>query len=301
MAATATEHAMNSKRSHHGPLVDDIGTAFRVWAPERRRIDVVLVDPNGREQRKVPLSRGADGYFSEHLTDVGDGAFYFYQVDGDPRNYPDPASNFQPQGVHGPSQVIDHRRFAWSDHQWPGVQMRGQVIYEMHIGAFTAEGNWRAAIDKLPHLRDVGITLLQVMPVAAFPGDFGWGYDGVHWFAPTQLYGTPDEMRAFVDRAHALGLGVILDVVYNHFGPDGNYLGAFSDDYMNRERENEWGESINFDGENCGPVREFFITNARYWIEEFHFDGFRFDATQSIHDKSEEYIVGAIGRAARET
>jgi maltooligosyltrehalose trehalohydrolase len=137
------------------------------------------------------------------------------------------------------------------------------------------------------------------MPIADFPGRFGWGYDGVDLFAPTRLYGTPDDLRAFVDRVHALGLGVILDVVYNHFGPDGNYLGAFSDDYLRRDQENEWGDAINFDRKNCGPVREFFITNARYWIEEFHFDGFRFDATQSIFDSSEEYIIGRIGRAAR--
>jgi len=149
-------------------------------------------------------------------------------------------------------------------------------------------------------LKSDGITSLEMMPISDFPGRFGWGYDGVDLFAPAHLYGTPDDLRAFIDRAHALGLGVILDVVYNHFGPDGNYLGAYSDDYINRQRGNEWGDSINFDGENCGPVREFFITNGRYWIEEFHFDGFRFDATQSIHDKSPEYIVGAIGRAARQ-
>src|SRR3954447_10509901 len=162
MAASSMEHAMTSKRRHHGPLVLDDGTAFRVWAPERKRIDVVLVDSDGRELRKAPLARNADGYFSEHLADVSDGALYFYQIEGDPKNYPDPASNFQPHGVHGPSQVIDHRRFAWSDRDWPGVVMKGQVIYEMHIGAFTPEGNWRAAIEKLSHLKDIGITLLQV-------------------------------------------------------------------------------------------------------------------------------------------
>src|SRR6266496_2084763 len=145
-----------------------------------------------------------------------------------------------------------------------------------------------------------GITVVEMMPVADFPGKFGWGYDGVNLFAPSHLYGTPDDLRAFIDRAHSLGLAVILDVVYNHFGPDGNYLAVFSDDYLVREKENEWGNPINFDGQNSGPVREFFITNARYWIEEFHFDGFRFDATHAIRDQSTEYIIGAVGRAARE-
>ena len=172
-------------------------------------------------------------------------------------------------------------------------------MYEFHVGTFTPEGTWRAAAEKLPLLKDDGITLLEMMPIADFPGKFGWGYDGVNLFAPCRLYGTPDDLRFFIDRAHALGLAVILDVVYNHFGPDGNYLTAFSDFYMAKGPGNEWGDYINFDGEQSGPVREYFITNGRYWIDEFHFDGLRFDATQSIRDKSEEYIVGAIGRAAR--
>jgi maltooligosyltrehalose trehalohydrolase len=170
----------------------------------------------------------------------------------------------------------------------------------MHIGTFTKEGTWRAAAEQLPELARIGITMVEMMPVADFPGKFGWGYDGVNLFAPAHLYGTPDDLRTFIDRAHSLGLGVILDVVYNHFGPDGNYLAVFSDDYLVREKENEWGNPINFDGQNSGPVREFFITNARYWIEEFHFDGFRFDATHAIRDRSGEYIIGAVGRAARE-
>src|SRR5205823_1263015 len=165
---------------------------------------------------------------------------------------------------------------------------------------FTREGTWRAAAEQLPELARIGITVVEMMPVAEFPGRFGWGYDGVDLFAPSHLYGTPDDLRGFIDRAHSLGLGVILDVVYNHFGPDGNYLGVFSDDYLIRGKGHEWGDVINFDGPSSGPVREFFITNGRYWIEEFHFDGFRFDATHAIRDESEEYIIGAVGRAARE-
>jgi maltooligosyltrehalose trehalohydrolase len=299
MATAATEHAMNVKHSHHGPLVDDTGTVFRVWAPERKQIDVVLVDSNGREQRKVPLSHDKDGYFFEHVTDVADGALYFYRIDGDAKNYPDPASNFQPQGVHGPSQVIDHCRFAWSDRDWPGVKMPGQVIYELHIGAFTLEGNWQAAIDKLPHLRDVGITLVQVMPVAAFPGKFGWGYDGVYWFAPTQIYGKPDDMRAFIDRAHALGIGVILDCVYNHLGPSGNYATQFSPYYFTGKHHTEWGEAINYDGPHSGPVRNLVADNAAYWVRDFHIDGLRLDAVSAIIDDSDEHIVAQLTRTAR--
>ncbi len=299
MAAALTEPAMKGKYNHHGPLVDDRGTVFRVWAPERKRIELVLVDSEGREQRSVSLHRDAAGYFSEHVADVAEGALYSYRIDDDPKTYPDPASNFQPQGVHGPSQVINHRRFAWTDRDWAGVKMPGQVIYELHIGAFTPEGNWEAAIEKLPHLRDVGITLLQVMPVAAYPGDFGWGYDGVHWFAPTQLYGTPDDMRAFVDRAHGLGMGVVLDLVYNHFGPSGNYATQFSADYFSIKHHTEWGDAINFDGPRCGPVRDFVADNAAYWIREFHIDGLRLDAVQAIIDDSDEHIVAQLTRTAR--
>jgi maltooligosyltrehalose trehalohydrolase len=195
---------------------------------------------------------------------------------------------------------VDPSRFRWSDEQWKGLRMPGQIIYEMHIGTFTREGTWRAAAEELAELARIGVTVIEMMPIADFPGEFGWGYDGVDLFAPCRLYGTPDDLRAFVDHAHSLGLGVILDVVYNHLGPEGNYVRVFSDNYFTDQNEkNDWGDSLNFDGRNSGPVREFFITNGRYWIDEFHFDGFRFDATQSIVDSSEEYIVGAIGRAAR--
>ncbi|MFL6589821.1 MAG: alpha-amylase family glycosyl hydrolase, partial [Chthoniobacterales bacterium] len=206
---------------------------------------------------------------------------------------------FQPEGPHGPSCVIDPAAFKWTDGNWKGIRMPGHVMYEMHVGTFTREGTWAAAATELAELKRIGITVIEMMPVADFPGEFGWGYDGVDLFAPTRLYGAPDDLRSFIDHAHSLGLGVILDVVYNHFGPDGNYLGIYSADYVHTERGNEWGDSINFDGNNSAPVREFFISNGRYWIDEFHFDGFRFDATQSIEDESAEHIVGAIGRAAR--
>ena len=276
-------------------------THFRVWAPKANMLDVVLEPSSERSAGRTfhPLTQERDGYFSGTVT-CGVGARYRFRLNRLENFHPDPASRFQPDGPHVSSYVVDPFAFKWTDANWRGVKLAGQVIYEFHVGTFTSEGTWRAAAEKLELLKSDGITSLEMMPISDFPGRFGWGYDGVDLFAPAHLYGTPDDLRAFVDRAHALGLGVILDVVYNHFGPDGNYLGVYSDDYINRQRENEWGDSINFDGENSGPVREFFITNGRYWIEEFHFDGFRFDATQSIHDKSEEYIVGAIGRAARE-
>jgi len=266
-------------------------THFRVWAPKAQKLAVVS------DNKTYPLAAERDGYFGGTAA-CGAGQHYKFQID-DGEVFPDPASRFQPEGPHGASCVVDPFSFQWTDASWRGVKLGGQIIYEMHIGTFTPAGTWRSAIDKLSELKESGITLLEMMPLADFPGRFGWGYDGVNLFAPTRLYGTPDDLRAFVDRAHSLGLGVILDVVYNHFGPDGNYLGAFSDDYLRRDEENEWGDPVNFDGKNSGPVREFFITNARYWIEEFHFDGFRFDATQSIFDSSEEYIIGAIARAAR--
>src|SRR4051794_17563854 len=283
----------------HGPTVHDEGTTFRVWAPERKSIELVLVGSNGHDERKIQLSREADGFYSTHVSDLGDGALYSFQLDGDGRNYPDPGSNFQPQGVFGPSQVVDHRRFDWTDDGWQGSKVLGQIIYELHIGTFTPEGNWRSAIEKLPHLRDLGITLIELMPVNAFAGEFGWGYDGVCWYAPTQLYGTPDEMRAFVNRAHELGLGVILDVVYNHLGPAGNFTTQFSPYYFSEKHHTEWGEALNFDGKHCEQVREFVAENAAYWVREFHMDGLRLDATHSIVDDSTEHIVAKLTRTAR--
>ena len=271
---------------------------FRVWAPKTQRVDLVLEGSAAKTPRQTfhALEAEEGGYFSGPAK-AGAGARYWFRVNNN--FYPDPASRFQPDGPHGPSCIVDPAQFRWTDSQWPGISLKGQIIYEMHVGTFTKEGTWRAAAQQLDELARIGITVVEMMPVADFPGKFGWGYDGVDLFAPSHLYGTPEDLRAFIDRAHSLGLGVILDVVYNHFGPDGNYLGAFSDDYLISGNENEWGDSINFDDRNSGPVREFFITNGCFWIEEFHFDGFRFDALHAIRDRSSEYIIGAVGRAAR--
>src|SRR5215471_3838490 len=280
-------------------VIDGNKTDFRVWAPKARGLNVVVEDGANSKREFYALMPEADGYFSGTI-DVGVGARYRLRVDTDQNCYPDPASRFQPDGPHGASCIVDPTKFRWNAAEWRGLILKGKIIYEMHIGTFTEQGTWRAAAEQLTELARVGITVVEMMPVAEFPGRFGWGYDGVNLFAPSHLYGTPDDLRAFINRAHSLGLGVILDVVYNHFGPDGNYLRVFSDDYLVRGKEHEWGDVINFDGPSSGPVRDFFITNGRYWIEEFHFDGFRFDATHSIRDDSEEYIIGAVGRAARE-
>jgi maltooligosyltrehalose trehalohydrolase len=239
------------------------------------------------------------GYFSATAPGTMAGTLYRFELDGQ-GPFPDPASRFQPDGPHGPSRVVDPARFRWSDAGWRGARPEGQVLYEMHVGTFTPRGTWAAAAECLPDLAGLGVTVLELMPVAEFPGSFGWGYDGVDLFAPYHRYGDPEDFRHFVDRAHASGLGVILDVVYNHLGPDGNYLGRFAADYFTDRYANEWGEAINFDGPQAAAVREFFITNAEYWITEFHLDGLRLDATQQIFDASEEHIVARIGRAARE-
>jgi maltooligosyltrehalose trehalohydrolase len=269
---------------------------FRVWAPRCRRVEVVL---EGQNASRLPiLEAESGGYFAGVVPTAKAGDLYRFRLDGG-QAFPDPASRFQPRGPHGPSQIIDSGAFRWSDHDWPGAGAEGQVIYEIHIGTFTREGTWEAAGRELPELAYLGITVVEVMPVAEFPGRFGWGYDGVDLFAPTRLYGQPDDFRRFVDRAHAAGLGVILDVVYNHLGPDGNYLKQFSEAYFTDRHKNEWGEAISFDGQNSGPVREFFIANARYWIDEYHVDGLRLDATQQIFDGSDESILTAIGRSVR--
>ncbi len=278
------------------------GVHFRVWAPRRKKVEVVFSANPAGEPTLPPLllDNEPGGYFSGHSSVARAGARYGLRLDGEVDVRPDPASRFQPEGPHGPSEVVDPRAFVWHDQSWPGVELRGQVIYELHIGTFTPEGTWAAAIEQIGHLADVGVTLIEVMPVAEFPGKFGWGYDGVDFFAPTQLYGQPDDFRRFVDAAHTAGVGVLLDVVYNHFGPVGNYLGQFSADYLSKKHHTDWGNAINYDGENSGPVREFVTSNAGYWIDEYHCDGLRLDAVQAIVDDSADSILAALTRRVRE-
>jgi maltooligosyltrehalose trehalohydrolase len=267
-------------------------THVRVWAPAAGRVAVVI------EENSTSLEGEGDGYFSG-LIDAKPGALYQFRIDDGKQLYPDPASRFQPDGPHGPSEVVDPTAFRWTDSQWGGATIAGQVVYEMHVGTFTRDGTWAAAERELEELAHLGITTIEVMPVADFHGKFGWGYDGVNLFAPTRLYGSPDDFRHFVDRAHAAGIAVVLDVVYNHLGPVGNYLRAFAPAYFTDRYPNEWGDAINFDGPDAAPVREFFIANAGYWIDEFHLDGLRLDATQQMFDASGVHVVEAIGRRAR--
>jgi maltooligosyltrehalose trehalohydrolase len=269
------------------------GVDFRVWAPDSHTLDLLL------EGRVLPMRADEGGYFSLQVEGVGHGARYRLRPGGgDP--LPDPASRAQPEGPHGPSCVIDPRRYVFRDQGWGGVGPRGQIVYEMHVGTFTREGAWAAAAEQLPELARLGVTVVEMMPICEFPGEFGWGYDGVDLWAPSHLYGAPDDLRAFVDRAHAVGVAVILDVVYNHLGPDGNYLAHFGKAFFHPERETEWGRALNFDREGSAAVRAFFCDNAAYWIEEFHFDGLRFDATQSIFDDSKEHVLAEMARRARE-
>jgi maltooligosyltrehalose trehalohydrolase len=287
--------AAHRRRLPIGVELADIRLAHaRVWAPRAARVEVVL-DRGG----STALQPDGDGYFAGTF-EAAAGDRYRFRLDGGEKLYPDPASRFQPDGPHGSSALVDPNAFRWTDHAWRGAQLEAQVAYEMHVGTFTREGTLVAAAKELPELARIGVTMIELMPLAEFEGRFGWGYDGVGLYAPTHLYGEPDDVRRFVDAAHASGVAVILDVVYNHLGPVGNYLRAFSPAYFTDRYENEWGDALNFDGPDSGPVREFFIANAGYWIDEFHFDGLRLDATQQIYDASPEHVVTAIGRRARE-
>jgi len=271
-----------------GARIVEGGTRFRVWAPDHQEVAVVI---DGHSHRLDAEDRG---YFSAIVESAGAGTLYKYRLAGG--DYPDPASRFQPEGPHGPSEVIDPA-FDWRP--WAGVDRRNAVLYEMHVGTFTKEGTYAAAMSHLPKLAKLGITILELMPVNEFAGTFGWGYDGVDLYAPTRLYGRPDHLRRFVDEAHAHGLGVILDVVYNHFGPDGCYVRQFTPHYFTDRYDNEWGDPLNFDGREAHGVREFIAGNAAYWIDEFHFDGLRLDATQSIFDSSGTHILREICDRAR--
>jgi maltooligosyltrehalose trehalohydrolase len=278
----------------------DGGVHFRVWAPLPSQVRAVLESgPGSPAVIDLEPDPEHDGYRVGYCAQASAGTLYRYELDSDTQRYPDPASRYQPDGPHGPSQVVNPGTFPWADQEWRGAAREGQVIYEMHIGTFTREGTWQGAQRELAELARIGITMVEVMPIADFPGRFGWGYDSVGLFAPTWLYGQPDDLRSFVNEAHARGIAVILDVVYNHLGPDGNYLGSFSPWYFSRKHTNEWGEAINFDDEHCGPVREFFTANANYWIGEFHLDGLRFDATQAIQDDSPQHILCDLARSAR--
>ena len=297
---------LQSKSVHHsdateqgltlGAQITEEGVRFRCWAPKPASVEVVL-EPQGTARA---LTRDSDGYWTGLVAEATAGMRYRYRLDDGQQAYPDPCSRFQPEGPHGPSLIVDPAAYRWNDGTWRGVSMHGQVMYELHIGAFTPEGTFDSAITRLDDLKDVGITVIEVMPIAEFPGRWNWGYDGVGLYAPAHVYGDDAAFKRFVDAAHQRGLGVILDVVYNHFGPDGNYLPAFSDEYLTNRYPNEWGQAINFDGPGSSAVRDFFIQNACYWIRECHVDGLRLDAVHAFHDASPVHVIAELSRAARQ-
>lgn len=289
----ATAGPAIGRRMAFGAELSAGGASFRLWAPGHDRVTLAI---DGRRVAMRPA--GGPGWFAAEVDGVGAGTRYGFHIGDAAALLPDPASRWQPDGPHGASALVDPDACAWSDAGWRGVELSGQVIMEMHVGTFTPEGTWAAAAERLPALTELGISMIEMMPVNDFPGRFGWGYDGVGLYAPTRLYGSPNDLRRFVDTAHRLGIAVILDVVYNHLGPDGNFLPRFAASIFH-DRRNDWGDVINFDGPDAGPVRRFFIENAAYWIREFHFDGLRLDATQEIHDASEVHVVREIADAAR--
>ena len=256
-------------------------TSFEVWAPEK----TVRLSLQGEEHE---MERGADGWWRLDVPSAGPGADYGYVLDGEQR--PDPRSPWQPHGVHGPSRVYDHAAFPWSDQSWTGRQLPGSVLYEMHVGTFTAEGTFDAAIAKLDHLVELGIDLVELLPVNSFNGEYNWGYDGVAWFAPHEAYGGPDGLKRFVDAAHGKGLGVVLDVVYNHFGPSGAYAPMFAP-YLSAAGANPWGSSVNLDGPGSDQVRRYIIDNVLMWLRDYHVDGLRLDAVHALADHSAIHLL----------
>jgi len=276
-------------------VCEDGSVVFRLWAPKARRVDLLI------ENRNLVLSLGRmdGGWFELSTHEASAGTQYRFQIDRGMK-VPDPASCFQPLDVNGPSEVVDPRRFDWSDESWIGRPWEEAVIYELHVGAFTPEGTFRSVEQKLDYLQDLGVTAIELMPIADFPGERNWGYDGVLLFAPDSCYGRPDDLKSLIQSAHAKGLMVFLDVVYNHFGPEGNYLHVYAPQFFTKRHQTPWGDAINFDGPESRTVRDFFIWNALYWLEEYHFDGLRLDAVHAIVDDSKPHFLKELAETIRE-
>ncbi|PZO37555.1 MAG: malto-oligosyltrehalose trehalohydrolase [Leptolyngbya sp.] len=275
-------------------LQSDGQCQFTVWGPELDSVELRLVSP---QAVAVPMERDQRGYWTATLGEVTAGAHYWYCINGDESALrPDPASFYQPKGVHGPSAVVDLSRYEWGDAAWLNIPWADYVIYELHIGTFTAAGTFEAAIARLPDLVDLGITAVEIMPVAQFPGDRNWGYDGVFPYATQNSYGGPDGLKRLVDACHQQGLAVILDVVYNHFGPEGNYSGCFGP-YTTEKYSTPWGGAINFDDAWSDDVRQYCIDNALYWLREFHIDGLRLDAIHAIYDFGAKHLLAELAEA----
>jgi len=290
------------KRRHDTPFGaerrSDGSVRFRLWAPAARGVELCLGSAKG--PMRIPLDRRDNGWFELVTNAAGPGTKYKFRIDNE-REVPDPASRFQPQDVHGPSEVIDPDVFDWQDLAWRGRPWEEAVIYELHVGAFTPRGTFAAVAEHLDYLSDLGITALELMPVADFPGQRNWGYDGVFPFAPDSTYGRPEDLKELIQSAHRSGIMVLLDVVYNHFGPEGNYLGSYAPQFFTDRHRTPWGKAINFDGPESRVVRDFFIHNALYWLNEYHFDGLRLDAVHAITDDSELHILAELADAVRKS
>lgn len=272
------------------------GVRFRLWAPGQARVSLEIIGA----AEPIAMNALDDGWHELSTAEAAPGLRYRFAL-GDGTRVPDPASRSQPEDVHGPSEVVEPRAYAWGDAAWRGRPWEEAVVYELHVGAFTPEGTFRAAVERLDHLVALGVTALQLMPIAEFSGDRGWGYDGVLPYAPEASYGRPDDLKALVEAAHTRGLMVFLDVVYNHFGPDGNYLGAYAPDFFTARHKTPWGDAINYDGARGRPVRDFMIHNALYWLEEYHFDGLRLDAVHAIVDDSPTHLLDELAARVRRT
>jgi maltooligosyltrehalose trehalohydrolase len=288
------------RRNHVMPfgteLHEDGSVRFRLWAPQAQVVELCL---DGGTAEHLLLNRLEQGWFELRTRAAASGSHYRFRIDGK-SNVPDPASRFQPCDVDGPSQVINPQEFDWHDADWRGRPWEDTVIYELHVGAFTQEGSFQAVEQKLDYLSALGVTALELMPVADFPGQCNWGYDGVLLYAPDSAYGRPEDLKRLIQAAHAKGMMVFLDVVYNHFGPYGNYLGVYSPQFFTDRHRTPWGDAINFDGPENKTVREFFIHNSLYWLEEYHFDGLRFDAVEAIADDSTPDILTELARCVRQ-
>ena len=280
----------------YGAVPSQDGVRFSVWAPDAGELLVVLHD--GKAAGTHPMARSEGGVFETWVRGAAAGDTYAYRKDGDEAR-PDPASRFQPQGVHGPSQIVDASTYRWQHTRWKPRRVEDLTVYELHVGTFSPEGTFEGAARRLPYLRDLGVTAVEVMPIADFAGSRNWGYDGVALYAPSRAYGTPDDFRAFVDAAHGHGLAVMLDVVYNHLGPEGAYLPYFSDYYLTDRHSSPWGRAVNLDGPGGAYVRRFILDNAVYWIRDFHVDGLRLDATHALIDDSDRTIVEELVESVR--
>jgi maltooligosyltrehalose trehalohydrolase len=269
---------------------------FRLWAPKARTVDLCLVEQHG--ELSLPMLKAETGWFELCTDRARAGSRYKFQIDGGPK-VPDPASRFQPDDVHGPSEVVDSESFEWRDLGWKGRPWEEAVIYELHTGTFTPDGTFAGVEKRLDYLSQLGATAIELMPVADFPGSRNWGYDGVLPFAPDSAYGRPEDLKRLVQSAHERGLMIMLDVVYNHFGPEGNYLRSYAPQFFTDRHRTPWGEAINFDGAESRMVREFFINNALYWLMEYQFDGLRFDAVHAIVDESNPDILTELAQTVR--